>query len=310
MSNIGYDIIGDIHGHARELEVLLARLGYHEAGETHRHPLGRKVIFLGDYIDRGPAIRRTLQIVRGMVEAGDALAILGNHEVNAMRFHTTDSRGHPLRPHTDKNIAQHAETLRQLPDPSEMADWLQWFAALPLSIELPGLRAVHACWDSEAVKEMAALGPLTGATLESYSRKGAPEYETISRLVNGPEALLPEGYLHTTEDRTVRREFRVKWWERLEGLSCREAVFPATNKMPDLPPGRIPAIEHYNDERPVFFGHYALEDVTPGPIAPKIACLDYGMGKGGSLYAYRWDGEKALGREKFMRLGSAEGNDT
>jgi len=119
-----YDIIGDIHGHAGQLQALLECLGYQPSEGTHRHPEGRQVIFLGDYIDRGPDIRRTLEIVRAMVEAGDALAILGNHEVNAMRFHATDVRGKPLRPHTEQNIAQHSETLCQIPDRAEMAAWM------------------------------------------------------------------------------------------------------------------------------------------------------------------------------------------
>ena len=67
-----YDIIGDIHGHADELQALLEILGYQQGS----HPEGRKVIFLGDYIDRGPKIREVLETVRGMVDAGQALAIL------------------------------------------------------------------------------------------------------------------------------------------------------------------------------------------------------------------------------------------
>lgn len=62
-----YDIVGDIHGHADELEALLRRLGYLEIAGRYRHPGGRKVIFLGDYLDYGSKIRRVLQIVRAMV---------------------------------------------------------------------------------------------------------------------------------------------------------------------------------------------------------------------------------------------------
>ena len=75
--NHRYDIIPDIHGHHRKLVRLLDGLGY------RRHPEGRMALFLGDYLDRGPEIREVLHTVRGMVEAGDALAILGNHESNA-----------------------------------------------------------------------------------------------------------------------------------------------------------------------------------------------------------------------------------
>jgi hypothetical protein len=59
-----YDLIGDVHGHAHELADLLAALGYVPVGPTYRHPAGRRVIFLGDYIDRGAQIRRTLEVGR------------------------------------------------------------------------------------------------------------------------------------------------------------------------------------------------------------------------------------------------------
>ncbi len=79
-----YDLIGDIHGHASDLVRLLEAVGYVSAGPGYCHPAGRRVIFLGGYIDRGPEIRRVLQIVRGMAEASDARAILGNHDFNAL----------------------------------------------------------------------------------------------------------------------------------------------------------------------------------------------------------------------------------
>ena len=72
-----HDLIGDIHGHAAELERLLATLGYQLDGECYRHKT-RKVIFLGDFIDRGPQQRRVLAIVKPMVEAGAALTVMGN----------------------------------------------------------------------------------------------------------------------------------------------------------------------------------------------------------------------------------------
>ena len=86
------DIIGDIHGHADVLRAMLAKLGYIERGGAYRHP-ERTVIFLGDFIDRGPKIRETLQIVRAMMDAGTARSVMGNHEHNAICFHTPDGRG-------------------------------------------------------------------------------------------------------------------------------------------------------------------------------------------------------------------------
>ena len=82
-----YDIIGDIHGHADELVTLLGRLGYTEQQSCFRHP-SRKVIFCGDFVDRGPHIPDVVRIARAMVEQDAALAVMGNHEFNALAFHT------------------------------------------------------------------------------------------------------------------------------------------------------------------------------------------------------------------------------
>ncbi|GGQ00041.1 polynucleotide kinase-phosphatase [Streptomyces roseolilacinus] len=71
-----FDIVGDVHGCAAELEALLARLGYVDG----RHPGGRTAVFVGDLVDRGPDSPGVLRRVMGMVESGDALCVPGNHE--------------------------------------------------------------------------------------------------------------------------------------------------------------------------------------------------------------------------------------
>lgn len=78
-----FDIIGDIHGCRSELETLLTRLGYDL--DAARHPDGRKVIFLGDLVDRGPDTPGVLRIAMKMVEAGTALCVPGNHDIKLLR---------------------------------------------------------------------------------------------------------------------------------------------------------------------------------------------------------------------------------
>jgi protein phosphatase len=90
-----FDIIGDIHGCCSELELLLDDLGYKVLagapvdsvwdGKVYGHPAGRKAIFLGDIVDRGPRILDALRIVRNMVKAGTALCVPGNHDMKLMR---------------------------------------------------------------------------------------------------------------------------------------------------------------------------------------------------------------------------------
>src|SRR4051794_14720137 len=90
-----FDIIGDVHGCCDELEELLRALGYVEAGpegddpawgsRAYVHPEGRKAVFLGDLVDRGPRILDSVRLVRNMVLHGSALCVPGNHDVKLVR---------------------------------------------------------------------------------------------------------------------------------------------------------------------------------------------------------------------------------
>ncbi|PID53199.1 MAG: polynucleotide kinase-phosphatase [Micrococcales bacterium] len=85
-----FDIIGDIHGCAAELHTLLTELGwqirYNGATATDAtHPGGRKAVFVGDLVDRGPDTPGVLRLVMGMVASGNALCVSGNHEVKLVR---------------------------------------------------------------------------------------------------------------------------------------------------------------------------------------------------------------------------------
>jgi protein phosphatase len=81
-----FDIIGDVHGCATELEELLTLLGYARgAGDVWRHPEGRKAIFVGDLVDRGPRIPDVLRLAMSMVDAESALAVPGNHDLKLVK---------------------------------------------------------------------------------------------------------------------------------------------------------------------------------------------------------------------------------
>jgi protein phosphatase len=86
-----FDIIGDVHGCRAELEELLTTLGYElerdAAGRpaNARHPGGRRAIFVGDLVDRGPDTPGVLRLVMGMVAAGTAFCVAGNHEVKLLK---------------------------------------------------------------------------------------------------------------------------------------------------------------------------------------------------------------------------------
>lgn len=74
-----FDIISDVHGCCSELEELLERLGYVKTNDTYVHTAGRRVIFSGDIVDRGPRVMDTIGVVTRMVKAGSALYVPGNH---------------------------------------------------------------------------------------------------------------------------------------------------------------------------------------------------------------------------------------
>jgi protein phosphatase len=81
-----FDIIGDVHGCCDELEQLLQQLGYERNdGGPWVHPAGRKAIFVGDLVDRGPRIVDTLKTVMSMSEVGSALSVPGNHDIKLKR---------------------------------------------------------------------------------------------------------------------------------------------------------------------------------------------------------------------------------
>src|ERR1022692_1166277 len=211
-----YDLIGDIHGHADELVQLLEVLGYQKALGVYRHP-ERKMIFLGDFIDRGPKIRQVLEIVRPMIEEGHALAVMGNHELNALAYHTEDpdSPGEYLRPHIDKNVKQHRKTVEQL-KPQELRSYLNWFRTLPMWLEHNGLRAVHACWDGQAMAQIAQVRKdhegITTALLQSACKKGNALFAPVEIVLKGKEGKLPEGAFFQDKDENVRTEIRTRWY--------------------------------------------------------------------------------------------------
>ena len=109
-----YDIIGDIHGHADKLEDLLLKLNYKTNDGIYQHD-ERKAVFVGDFIDRGIQNRRVIEVVRYMVDYGHAYAVMGNHEYNAICYHTPNSKGDFLRPHTEDKKRQHENFLKEYP---------------------------------------------------------------------------------------------------------------------------------------------------------------------------------------------------
>jgi hypothetical protein len=274
---VSYDVIGDVHGQYDKLVAVLRTLGYRETMRAWRHP-DRTAIFVGDFIDRGPKQVETLKLVRGMVDTGAAMAVMGNHEFNAIAWATRDPE-HPtryLRSHDRPgNRKQHQAFLAEVAGKPLHAEIIEWFKTLPLWLDLGGIRVVHACWNDSY---MDALRPhldegrtLTEALIVSSSREGHWSLKAVEALCKGLEVSLPHGVSFT--DRVLKQ-------------------------IPDVGMPADPRVKAYSGP-PVFFGHYCLTS-RPAPLAPQIACVDYTAGDDGALVAYRWDGERELRATHFL----------
>ena len=300
------DIIGDIHGQYDKLTALLSALGYRPEAATWKHPAGRRVVFLGDYIDRGPRIRDVLHLVRAMMESGDALAIMGNHEYNAIGYHTPDGKGDYLRPRFRRNREQHAATVAAFAErPEEWETWIDWMKGLPFFLDLGGLRAVHAAWHPDALPALQGATLRDPAFLKATTVKGTAEFLAVEILLKGVELPLPADTTSADKDGHLRKAIRGRWWENApEGMNYQELIFPPADTPPPVPVSdtilqTIPGYE--TTEPPAFVGHYWLPATTPrAPLTHNVACLDFSAAREGPLVAYRWDGEQTLTADKFF----------
>ena len=214
-----FDIIGDVHGCCDELEVRLRQLGY---GETARpaddpvwgcrafiHPEGRKAVFLGDLVDRGPRIVDTVRLVRNMVQAASALCVPGNHDMKLMR----KLRGRDVQ--ITHGLANSLAEIEALPDAvrepfrKELAEFLDGLVSHyvlddgRLVVAHAGMKAEMQGRGSGKVREFALYGETTGETddfglpvrfnwaaeyrgsaMVVYGHTPVPEPEWLNRTVN------------------------------------------------------------------------------------------------------------------------------
>lgn len=305
-----YDLIGDVHGCARSLERLLKKMDYQYLQGCYRHP-ERKVIFVGDIVDRGPRIRDALHIVKDMVDQGEAEIVLGNHEYNAMMYCTQSRPGGTqrfLREHNARNHRLIRDTLEQFDDyRTEWHEFLNWFHEIPLFIEKDNFRVVHACWDGQSInrfKEMEPSHCIGMDFLHASAIEGSFECRLIDKLTRGTSLDLPDGESILSKDGLIRHMFRTKFWCH-EPQIYNDVVFQPDPLPPEMASRPLSAIEkqqllgYPKSEPPVFVGHYWMTGM-PQPIQDNIACLDYSAVKYGKLVAYRMDEERNLDKSKFV----------
>ena len=169
-----FDIIGDIHGCLDELLTLLGILGY----EIHRdeqgravdaeHPAGRRVVFVGDLVDRGPSSVGVLRLAMGMTAAGHALAVPGNHEAKLVR--ALDGRNVQATHGLETTLAELAEETPEFRD--QVREWCRALVShlvlddRRLVVAHAGLKEAYHGRASGRVRSFALYGDTTGETDE------------------------------------------------------------------------------------------------------------------------------------------------
>jgi hypothetical protein len=225
------------------LRDLIGQMGYREDGT---HPEGRRLVFLGDLTDRGPESAAVVALVRGLVGADPprAQCVLGNHDLNIL----LDRR----REGNDWFFGE-PEAQRQ-----QIQEFLR---GLPLALERPGLRVVHACWDDGMVEAARAAGDAVelyraharrieeadarNPLLDDIDRGlNAQNLNPVKLLTSGPERRAATPFVKGGK---LRHEERVEWWAGYAG--------PAA----------------------CVFGHYALRADRPH-VFGRAVCVDYACG--------------------------------
>jgi len=253
-----FDIIGDVHGCVDELGALLAALGYlPDESCAYSHPDGRKVVFLGDLVDRGPGAPDVLRIAIAMVAGGAALAVPGNHDLKLVK----KLRGRDVQ-------VSHglAETLDQLePETPEfrtrVADFLDDLVSHfvlddgHLVVAHAGLKAEMQGRASGKVRSFALYGETTGETDEfglPVRYNWAAEYRGSAHVVYGHTPIPEPEWLNRTINIDTGCVFggklsALRWPER-EIVSVPAARTYAEPARPFLPTASAPALSQQQRE--------------------------------------------------------------
>ncbi|MCC6606578.1 MAG: polynucleotide kinase-phosphatase [Anaerolineae bacterium] len=210
-----FDIIGDIHGCADELELLLEKLGYvweelpeksfYTYDRVYKHPEGRKAIFLGDLVDRGPRILDSYQLVHHMVRANQALCVPGNHDTKLMRY--LNGRTVQIK----HGLQQTLDEIQALPDvkpfEQEMAQFIYSLVSHyvlddgKLVVAHAGLKEELQGRASSRVRDFALYGETTGETDEfglPIRYNWAIEYRGEAAVVYGHTPVPQPEWLNNT----------------------------------------------------------------------------------------------------------------
>ena len=318
-ADLRLDIIGDIHGQLDVLRKLGRELAY-DVDNGWSHPEGRRLVFIGDLVDRGPKSLEVAELVRELCASGQALCLMGNHEFNLVEWR--HGRVGP-KPSNEDTIAD-IEARRNRWEPV-----LDFFESLPLALELSDLRVAHALWicgcmsdldaalskpspSHEPSSEWASLirlhTPYDGGQWRSDIPRrhfrdeqfGQQDKNALGVLLKGPEIPAEETFKDKEGD--PKGEIRVLWWEHghPEISNDQRVVFGHYWNLPPMRgrheafvpphPSGHPTLRAWAAEHGAAIPHRGRGDV---PENVQAVCIDYngatyGGGERACLGAYRY----------------------
>jgi hypothetical protein len=312
------DIIGDIHGEIDALRHLLTHLDRHPASSS------RKLVFIGDLCDRGPDSVAVIRLVHELVSDGRAYAILGNHEINLLTDDPKDGSGWFFDERNESDQRYYAPFVRATPQ--ERPTIREFLSRLPLALESPSLRIVHAAWDPEAIEAIAKVprGRVVAAfrEWETLTHEAARQDHLHQRYreeksrwaAQLEDPLNPPPYLHAMAEYETLEQSINPIKRLTSGVEARSTrAFYSGNRWRYS--DRTAWWNEYEDELPVVIGHYwRMFDLPSLPnasrysllfdgIAPtswhgrahRVFCADYSVGA-------RWRERKAEGRAGDRRF--------
>ena len=257
-------------------------------------------VFLGDLIDHGAENKAVLRIVYEMISDKNAQCLMGNHELNAILYHSNGPHG-PYRTHTEKNTSQHQNFLDEFPLGDRLTNsFIDLFKTFPIAIDFGPFRAVHACWHQASLNKLFYCYNKAYLPQKGLSQAAGPTNieNPVAILLKGPEVKLPDEISFTDYNGLSHSETRVKWWGPSEG-TLQDAILSVPN-LSEIPKIDIPhdfSQFHYPEtEKPVIIGHYKMTG-RPGLHASNVLCLDYPK----TPCAYRWnEGETELMKKNLI----------
>ncbi len=196
------DIVGDIHGEYHALVALLAQLGYDPQGN---HPQQRRLVFVGDFCDRGPDSPAVLALARELVGSGRAQAVAGNHEINLMREDPKDGSGWFFDSRSASDAAKYAPFARP-EDAAQRHAIADFTASLPVALERADLRVIHAAWVEPQITAARAMP--AGSLRAQYDHwEAVAEAQAQANQLRERRLAEAQAWAHSLEDARFRPPF-------------------------------------------------------------------------------------------------------